>query len=243
MRGCRSLVLGVVAAGVLIFASIHSVESWADGEHVKVVESIPFSASANTYYSAKVTYDFHSLGDVYVTGMGSLPSHGTLTQIWWNKTLEFRDTQGGLLATVELQPTAHLQGGSPEIPPETSFSAAVVSRTCAYGACKAQLFRDALNTAFPFGYTVKQESDRLTYVTTYQDLDGLPSNLRGQVAVMLSFRRSMTRSDTFDLRSVARERGRKSLTTKWYDPSDVVVGRAQAVVSGLSTLLVSGHTK
>lgn len=44
-----------------------------------------------------------------------------------------------------------------------------------------------LNNWFPSGYTIRQDGPVTSFVTVYREVEGLPSNLRGEVAVRISF--------------------------------------------------------
>lgn len=210
----------VVAVGALVVAP--SKGSTEESQNVaKVIEAVPFMNREHEYRRAQVQYDFRPLAEIEITGLGRVAPQGSVKHIWWNKKLEFFDPgRHKLLATLELVPTVQLQGAGPELPAENEFNVAESRYRIPVVARPADVFRAALNATFPLGYAMKELDGVTSYVTTYQELAGVPKNTLAELAVRLSFPSTLKLEDEFRLGFVVRERRRKSISSKWYPPQE-----------------------
>ena len=138
-------------------------------------------------YHLNYTYEFKGRDTVSIKGIGTLPAKGKQQHLFTQDTLEFMDSDGQLLAVVELKPNKKQpEGGALEMPKDSDFDQFLSDSTRAQTTFLSRTMQ-TLNKWFPSGYTIKQEGQVTSFVTGYRDVDGLPSNLRGELAVRVSF--------------------------------------------------------
>ena len=138
-------------------------------------------------YLLNYSYEFKGRQTVSIKGIGELPAKGKLQHLFSEEILEFIDSDGQLLAVVQLKPNKKQpEGGALEMPKDSEFDQFLSDSTRAQTMFLPKTMQ-TLNKWFPSGYTIRQEGQVTSFVTGYRNVDGLPSHLRGEVAVRVSF--------------------------------------------------------
>jgi hypothetical protein len=200
---------------------------------VTTVQPRPTEQGA-TLYAVTYTYEFVDRKTVIIRGIGEVPAKGQLSYLTPDEYLEFKDPASNAVITVRLKVTKAPEGGSMEIPAESDFTPFFVSESRPNQSIFYLRAQTVLNGLFPSGYVVRQNGKTNYYMTTYRSLEGLPDNLRGQVAVLISHPYDID-SDrfTFHIQFIAREKPKKS--GEWqYVLSDEVKKLAEEFVQRLS---------
>jgi hypothetical protein len=234
----------------LLIASIASGSGVAEGQapagnsqsspDSPVIFSSVFKVTVNSspLYRVSYTYDFPGRGEVYIRGVGTVSSKGSLNYFHSGETLEFLDSPGGntiYVAKIE-HPTILMGGPAPAIPEETQFPQE--SRRGHWRGQRpfAEKAFSVLEQYFHSGYRTFEKETSLFYLTTYTEAPESPDGTRTQVSVLISHPAKSAPQDVmFTMAFTARERRSH---TDWRDAaSDAAKKSAETFVDGLLNAL------
>jgi hypothetical protein len=173
-------------------ASTKSETNIAQGDDFKVTvtraEPLTTKDGARTGFLVSYRYDFRNQQSVELEGIGEVPAKGEFSHILFSPTLTFKPVRGGLPVTVEIKATRRPEGGSGllEMPAEGDFGSAALNETRTTAANFFESVSRLFNREFISGYRVNQVGGTNQYVTTFRALQGVPENLRAEIAVMVS---------------------------------------------------------
>jgi hypothetical protein len=162
----------------------------ADGEnyHVKVDVVQPFRTSdGRLLFRISYRYNFKDRQTIKIKGVGLVPANGNHTRLFEGQYLDFEDISGNLIVRVRLKPNKKApESGALDLPKESEFVNFLSDTSQDPVGFLPKTFQK-LNNWFPGGYVVRQEGQVTSLVTVYREVEGLPANLRGQIAIRLSY--------------------------------------------------------
>lgn len=201
-------------------ASTKSETNIAQGDDYKVTvtqaERLTTKDGARTGFLVSYRYDFRNQQSVELEGIGEVPPKGEFSHILFNPTLTFKPMRGGLPVTVEIKPTRRPEGGGGllEMPAEGDFGSAALNETRTTAANFFESVSRLFNREFISGYRVNQVGGTNQYVTTFRALQGVPENLRAEIAVMVSHATATSAPPVpFRLQYLVRQKPKRS--EKW----------------------------
>ena len=229
---CSKAVLTIVFAGLLgaicstrgeeaaTSAAMKSITNIAQGDDFKVTvtqaEPLTTKDGARTGFLVRYHYDFRNQQSVELEGIGEVPGKGEFSHIVFDPKLTFKPLRGGLPVTVEIKATRMPEGGGGivEMPAEGDFGSAALNDTRTAVANFFESVSRLFNREFISGYRVNQVGGTNQYVTTYRAVQGVPENLRAEIAVMVSHSTAAsTPPIPFRLQYVVRQKPKRS--EKW----------------------------
>jgi hypothetical protein len=155
--------------------------------NVSIVQ--PVNSVDDKLYLIKYSYEFKNRDTIFLRNIGELPSKGKFEHIYEGGTLEFLTNKNGeTLCKVELKPNKPAAvGGADDTPPDSAFGSLKASPTSA--ANNSQFFERVTNLLNQknFTYRISNRDGVVTVTSNYRSLDGMPSNLRGEMAVQITF--------------------------------------------------------
>jgi hypothetical protein len=186
---------------------------------VKVDIVQPFRTSGgHLLFRLSYDYEFKDRETVKIKGVGLVPASGKQKHLFDGEYLEFEDESGSLLVRIKLKPNKMSpEAGALDLPEESQFVNFLSDTAQDPIAFLPKTFQK-LNNWFPSGYIVRQEGQVTSFVTVYRDVEGLPSNLRGQVAIRISYPYDSTNNQFFfRIYAITRQRPKKS--ADWLSPT------------------------
>jgi hypothetical protein len=185
----------------------------------------PLSTSrGKQMYFIAYSYEFRNRSQVEIEGLGLVGAVGRFDYVTREISLRIRDVAGGSTITVPLKPTRPPEGGTMELPEESSFKKVFLG-----GVWKGSTpFREHLEevlTRWFAGY-LPQPGHQLTYyMTAYRRMEGLPNRRIGEVALLISFPYTLGKNQTvFHVQSVLRHKA--ILSSDWKTTVDTNVASA-----------------
>lgn len=195
--------------------------NFAQGEdyRVKVDTVQPVRTSeGQLLFRLSYNYQFKKHRAINIKGVGTVPGSGKGKHLFAGEYLEFWDTSGRLLVKIKLKPNKPpSEGGGLDLPQENEF-VNFLSDTAHDPIAFLPKALQKLNDWFPTGYTIRQKDRVTSLVTTYRDVEGLPANLRGQIAIQLSYPYDST-SNQFFFRVYVITRQRPKKSADWVSPT------------------------
>lgn len=184
---------------------------------VDVVQPVRTS-EGQLLFRLSYSYQFKQPETINIKGVGIVPASGKQKHLFAGEYLEFEDTSGKLLVKIKLKPnTKTPEGGALDLPQENEF-VSFLSDTARDPMAFLPKALQKLNNWFPAGYTIRQDGPVTSLVTVFRDVDGLPANLRGQIAIRLSYPYDPNSNQFFfRVYMVTRQRPKKS--TDWMSPT------------------------
>lgn len=173
----------------------------------------PVNSVGDNLYFIKYSYEFKNRTTVFLRNVGELPSKGTFEHIYKGDSLEFlADKEGETLCKIELKPnkTAAV-GGAEDTPSDSAFGSLKSSPTSA--ANNSQFFERVTNllNENSFTYRISNRDGVVTITSNYRSLGGMPGNLRGEIAVQITFpQQSNGNQFSFYMYYHARQKPRRS---------------------------------
>lgn len=162
----------------------------AEGKRYRVkVDTVqPFRTSAGQLlFRLNYNYQFKDHQFIHLKGVGRMPASGKQEHFFEKEYLEFEDLSGNLLVKIKLKPNKKApEAGALDLPQESEF-VNFLSDTGQDPTAFLPKALQKLNNWFPPGYTIRQDGQVTSFVTAYRDVDGIPSHLRGQIAIKLSY--------------------------------------------------------
>jgi hypothetical protein len=226
------LIIAALVGGVTVSAQDIASDIQSDEPRANEAESAGYSVKVafvqpkptekgRTFYAITFSYDFKGRKSINIKGLGQAPPKGQFSYLSTEDHLEFQDTVGRAVVTVPLKVTKAPEGGSTDMPTESDFKPFFLSESRPDATGFHLRAQSVLNSLFPSGYAVRQSGGISYYMTTYRPLEGLPENLRGQVAVMISHPYDAS-GDRFNFRVqfVARQKPKKSGEWQYELPDD-----------------------
>jgi hypothetical protein len=188
-------------------------------------------------YRVSYSYDFPGHRQVYIRGVGTVSSKGTLGYIHSGDTVEFFDgPDGNLLHVEKIEHAVTLMGRPALVPDETQFPReSRRGRWRGQGPFAERAF-SVLDQYFRSGYRTFQKENSLVYLTTYAELPEAADGSRTEVSVLISY---PVRSDSRDLAfTVAFTAQERRSHTDWRDATtDSSRNSAESFVDGLLSAL------
>lgn len=185
-------------------------------------------------YRVSYSYNFPGRTQVYIGGVGTVGSKGSLEYLQSAETVEFFDVPGGnALYVIKLEhPITFMGSSTPAIPDEAKFPQES-RRGHWHGAGPfAEKAFAVLEQHFPSGYRTFEKDTSVCYLTTYTETQETPDGTRTQVSVLISYAAKSNPEDViFTIAFTTRERRSH---TDWRDvTSDVARNSAESFVGGL----------
>lgn len=145
------------------------------------------TAEGRLFYLLSYSYSFKGRRTVNIQGVGTVPATGKQRHLFTEEYLTFTDESGNVLTKVRLRPNKQPpEGGGLDLPNDSDFSQFVSDITQDQANFLPKALR-TLNEWFASGYTIKQDGGVTSFVTVYREVEGLPSHLRGEIAVRMSY--------------------------------------------------------
>lgn len=202
----RSLVLVVLS--IAIFAA--HVRAQQATASVTASVSVFQNTNKEVVYKISYSYEFVGVNTIFIDGVGLVPSRGRLAYYSYDSKIVFRESMGGrVLALFSLigSDVYTSVGAGPDFPDESEFSKTYRSGLWAFSSSFRLIANEALNKSFPSGYRA-YSADSTNYLqTSYAPLKDLPSNLLGQIAILLSHPYNVRNKDfEYRIQFVVREK-------------------------------------
>ena len=167
------------------------------------------AVNPNPLYRVSYSYDFPDRSQVYIRGVGTVGSKGSLSYLYSGEIVEFFDAPGGsALYVAKLERPITLMGAAtPAIPEETQFPReSRRGRWRGQGPFAEKAF-SVLEQYFHSGYRAFEKDTSVFYLTTYAKVSEAQDKTRTEVSVLLSYpATSDPRDVTFTLAFITRER-------------------------------------
>jgi hypothetical protein len=195
--------------------------NFAEGKNYRVKVDIvqPIRTSdGQLLYRLSYNYQFKERPTINIKSIGMVPASGKQEHLFAGEYLEFEDASGNLLVRIRLKPNKKApEAGALDLPSESEFVSFLSETAQDQGAFLPKALQK-LNRWFPAGYTIRQDGQVTSLMTIYRDVEGLPSNLRGQIAIRLSYPYDPNSNQFFfRVYMVTRQRPKKS--ADWQSPS------------------------
>ena len=178
------------------------------------------TADGQPIYKVSYKYDFGTAKPIYIKGIGNLSGKGQLAYLTYDPQIEFRESVSGpVLVVLKSHGTIGTLGVTIDLPQPRDFPQPPLGREGRWGS-KRPLQGMATETANKNKlHAYAYEQDGLSYLTTsYTGLQGLPTNLIGQIALRISYpHRKGTDAGWYRVEYAARERRAKE--DKWILPA------------------------
>jgi hypothetical protein len=191
----------------------------AEDYRVKVDTVQPIRTSAGQLlFRVNYSYQFKGRQAIHIKGVGIVPASGKQNYLFDGQYLEFEDESGNLLVKIKLKPNKKPpEAGALDLPQESEF-ASFLSDTAQDQTAFVPRTLQKLNNWFPAGYIIRQEGQVTSFVTVYREVEGLPLNLQGQIAIRLSYPYDPNSNQFFfRIYTVTRQRPKKS--ADWLSPT------------------------
>lgn len=161
-----------------------------------------------TLYRLDYVYKFEGYETVYIKELGFVPAQGHLIYFADDIKVEFRDPTNGSIIKIVNYPVIFRNEewsflrrdsisaraynsklnylGGIDLPTENEFLEIARSESWVSPPTFQEIVLSVLNKKFPLGIKPFQRDNLFFFVTPYIELSGLPSNLRGQLALLIS---------------------------------------------------------
>jgi hypothetical protein len=219
-------------------AAVETLPNIAQGDDYKVTvtqaEPLTTKDGTRTGFLVSYRYDFHNQQSVELEGIGEVPAKGEFSHIVFDRRLIFKPVGGGLPVTVQLKATRRPEGGGElvEMPSESDFGSAALNETRTATANFFESLSRLFNREFISGYRVNQVGGANQYVTTYRVIQGVPENLRAEIAVMVSHSTAASAPPMpFRLQYLVRQKPKRS--DKWDYGIQGLEQQVQPFIAGL----------
>jgi hypothetical protein len=194
-------------------------------------------------HSVSFSYSFADQESIRISGLGVMPPIGKLSYLTPDAQISFSAADGKLLESVDLKDATQLMGSTSSDAPARSdfpenFRLGFWRERSPFSAHAMKV----LNLQFASGLlpTITEADGENVLITAYHPLSGLPDDLYGEVAVLVSHRdrdRSGNNELPFRVRWNALE---KRKLTRWRSPvSEPTKQAAEAFVANLIAALQS----
>lgn len=197
--------------------------------------AVEMSTGSGTVCSVDYSYSFPGRTLVHIRGVGTAPAEGRFQYLTLEREIVFLDgPDGTVLARLPIEEPVHFMGTeSVTLPDPAAFSAAALEGIWKSSESFQLHALDVLNRKFKSGRRVFEDSEKLNnYLTTFTSLEGLPENLRGEVAVMV-LHRAPAGNEPLNFRVRFASRERRSHTGWRTEVSEEVRKKAEDFVHAL----------
>jgi len=238
------LLCGVLVCACTITGFTQSTSTQAPGQrttHVALLNNVVIPSNQGQLHSISFRYSFPGQDFIRISGLGDMPPTWELAYLTPDKEIRFFDMGGGLLEAVDLKDATQVMGGSSTDTPTRSefpdnFRLGFWNQKSPFSLHAMKV----LNQQFTSGLlpTITDANGENVLITAYQPLSGLPEDLFGEVAILVSHAdKSDNKELSFRVRWNARE---KRKLTRWRTAvSEPTKQAAEAFVSKLLTALQS----
>jgi hypothetical protein len=209
--------------------------------HVALLNNVVIPSNEGQLHSVSFRYSFPRQDFIRISGLGKMHPTGELAYLTPDTEVRFFDMGGGLLEAVDLKDATQVMGGSSTDTPARSefadnFRLGFWKQKSPFSVHAMKV----LNQQFTSGLlpTITDANGENVLITAYHPLSGLPEDLFGEVAVLVSHADKYANEElSFRVRWNARE---KRKLTRWRTPiSEPTKQAAEAFVSKLLAALQS----
>jgi hypothetical protein len=225
---CVLVVLAIaIAIHTIAFAQADEHPNETANAHVTLKDSVVLDTAANGVYRVSYSYDFPGRASVYIRGVGTVPSNGTLSYIHSGKTIEFLDGPlGSSLYVATIENPVTLMGRTPDL--QDDFPTESRHGLWRQKTSFSQHAIGVLDHYFRSGLFAYEKDTSIFYVTPYQQIPTPSDTTQIQVKVKVAHSRNDVGEVAFTLAFRAQERRSH---TDWRETlSDTSVKDVQAFV-------------
>ncbi|NII26109.1 hypothetical protein HB364_13525 [Pseudoflavitalea sp. X16] len=217
--------------------------NYGDTSLVKILGVIEkTTSSGKVLREVTFSYDFQGQSDVYISGLGRVPSKNSYTYLTTSSEIKFLSKDKSyVMARFDLNNTAEPMGAeSVDLPKETDFPPQFRSDSYAPDTAFTEVLLTVIQKYFPSGFLPSQSGPINNCVTTYRNLAVQDPSLRGQLALKISQPYDV-KSHKLTYRIQFIERDRPRLSDTWRYGTKVSKATSEASALFIETFLKELH--
>jgi hypothetical protein len=161
---------------------------------------VPCGNRGTVCYFVDFSYRFDKKDQLLIKDFGLVPPTGHFRYLTLKDHLDFVDPHTGfVVVSVQLEPTVVPQGTlTMDSPKRSEFPGDAKQGLWNRSTAFIIHLNHVLNSAFLSGYRACEDGEENCFISTYARLDPvrLPKNIRGEVAIQISFRSSSSGNET-----------------------------------------------